>query len=146
MLRSGECLHHQRERQHLEMYQTPAQAHLPRSGHVGHWPDTLGIGPQVDGAWRHACELVTQYATLPPLSSTTCRLLHPFPRHVTLEFNLGDGATVVTAELDLERNADLPGSDLFLDGEELKLFRVYTRDSVGKVVQLKVTNTPCAVY
>jgi len=59
-------------------------------------------------------------------------------RHVTLDINLGDGATVVTSELDLERNADLPGSDLFLDGEELKLFRVYVRGGDGKVAQLEV--------
>lgn len=57
---------------------------------------------------------------------------------MTLDINLGDGATVVTAELDLERNADSPGSDLFLDGEELKLFRVYTRGGNGEVAQLKV--------
>lgn len=55
-----------------------------------------------------------------------------------MDINLGDGATVVTAELDLERNADLPGSDLFLDGEELKLFRVYVRSDKGEVVQLQV--------
>lgn len=66
-------------------------------------------------------------------------LLQPSPRHVTLDINLGDGATVVTAELDLERNADSPGSDLFLDGEELKLFRVYTRGDNGELTQLKVT-------
>lgn len=58
---------------------------------------------------------------------------------MTLDINLGDGASVVTAELDLERNADSPGEDLFLDGEELKLFRVYSRGSNGEVVQLKVT-------
>lgn len=46
---------------------------------------------------------------------------------------------MVTAELDLERNADSPGEDLFLDGEELKLFRVYTRGADGKIAQLKVT-------
>ena len=57
---------------------------------------------------------------------------------MTLDINLGDGATVVTAELDLERNADSPGEDLFLDGEELKLFRVYARGADGKVAQLKV--------
>lgn len=49
---------------------------------------------------------------------------------------------MVTSELDLERNADLPGSDLFLDGEELKLFRVYVRGSDGKVAQLEVSY-PC---
>ncbi|CAM9158816.1 unnamed protein product [Ectocarpus sp. 6 AP-2014] len=58
-------------------------------------------------------------------------------RHVTLDINLGDGATVVTSELDMERNADSPGSDLFLDGEELKLFRVYIRDNNGEVTQLQ---------
>ncbi|CAN0495631.1 unnamed protein product, partial [Scytosiphon promiscuus] len=58
---------------------------------------------------------------------------------VTLDINLGDGATVVTAELDMERNADSPGADLFLDGEELKLFRVYVRNSNGEVTQLQVT-------
>lgn len=58
---------------------------------------------------------------------------------MTLDINLGDGATVVTAELDLERNADSPGEDLFLDGEELKLFRVYARDGKGEVTQLQVT-------
>ena len=47
---------------------------------------------------------------------------------------------MVTAELDLERNADLPGEDLFLHGEELKLFRVYTRGADNSVVQLKVTD------
>lgn len=47
---------------------------------------------------------------------------------------------MVTAELDLERNADSPGEDLFLDGEELKLFRVYARGADGKVAQLKVNN------
>ncbi|CAM9378656.1 unnamed protein product [Ascophyllum nodosum] len=58
-------------------------------------------------------------------------------RHITLDINLGGEATVVTAELDLERNADLPGEDLFLHGEELKLFRVYTRGADNSVVQLK---------
>ncbi|CAM9575094.1 unnamed protein product, partial [Ectocarpus fasciculatus] len=58
-------------------------------------------------------------------------------RHVTLDLNLGDGATVVTSELDMERNADSPESDLFLDGEELKLFRVYVRDVNGEVTQLQ---------
>lgn len=58
---------------------------------------------------------------------------------MTLDIDLGDGATVVTAELDMERNADSPGSDLFLDGEELKLFRVYVRDANGEVTQLQVT-------
>lgn len=66
-----------------------------------------------------------------------------FPRHVTLDINLGDGATVVTAELDLERNADMPGADLFLDGEELKLFKVYVRDAKGKVVQFQVQYASC---
>lgn len=62
-----------------------------------------------------------------------------FFRHITLDIGLGTGASVVTSELDLERNAARPGEDLFLDGEELKLFRVYVRGEDGSVVMLKVT-------
>lgn len=57
---------------------------------------------------------------------------------MTLDINLGSGATVVTAELDLERNPDRPGEGLFLDGEELKLFRVYVRKADNSVEVLKV--------
>lgn len=53
---------------------------------------------------------------------------------------------MVTAELDLERNADMPGADLFLDGEELKLFRVYVRNEKGEVVQFQVCYPPTLVY
>lgn len=72
-------------------------------------------------------------------AATLLNCCHLNSRHVTLDINLGDGATVVTSELDMERNADSPGSDLFLDGEELKLFRVYVRDDNGEVTQLQVT-------
>lgn len=55
-----------------------------------------------------------------------------------MDINLGAGTTVITSELDLERNEDRPGEDLFLDGEELKLFRVYVRGKDDSVIMLKV--------
>ncbi len=67
----------------------------------------------------------------------------PFPRHITLDIDLGDAVTVVKSDLDLERDADLPASDLFLDGEDLKLLRVHARGGDGEeAVQLQVTNVP----
>lgn len=65
-------------------------------------------------------------------------LSRPLGRHITMDINLGAGTTVITSELDLERNADRPGEDLFLDGEELKLFRVYVRGKDDSVIMLKV--------
>lgn len=38
----------------------------------------------------------------------------------------------------MERNADRPGEDLFLDGEELKLFRVYIRGEDDSTIMLEV--------
>jgi len=70
----------------------------------------------------------------------------PFPRRITLDINLGDATTVVTSDLELERNADLPGSDLFLDGEELKLLRVHVRGGeVKEAVQLQVNQRRVSV-
>lgn len=60
-----------------------------------------------------------------------------------MDINLGAGATVITSELDLERNEDRPGEDLFLDGEELKLFRVYVRGKDDSVIMLKVRLFVC---
>ena len=71
--------------------------------------------------------------------------MRPLGRHITLDINLGAGTTVVTSELDLERNEDRPGEDLFLDGEELKLFRVYVRGKDDSVIMLKVIFTTSEV-
>lgn len=63
-----------------------------------------------------------------------------------MDIDLGDAVTVVKSDLDLERNQDLPGSDLFLDGEELKLLRVHVRGGDDKeAVQLQVTNVSRAL-
>ena len=67
-------------------------------------------------------------------------------RHITLDINLGAGTTVVTSELDLERNADRPGEDLFLDGEELKLFRVYVRGKDDSAIMLKVLQAVFCIF
>ena len=52
---------------------------------------------------------------------------------------------MVTAELDIERNANRPGEGLFLNGEELKLFRAYIRKEDKSVVPLKVMGTAASV-
>lgn len=62
-------------------------------------------------------------------------------RHITLDINLGSGASVVSAEMDMERNPELPGEPLFLDGEDLKLFNLYIRLPDDRVRVLKVTGS-----
>lgn len=59
-------------------------------------------------------------------------------RRISLDIDLGSSATVVTAELEIERNRELPGEPLFLDGEDLELFRLFVKLSDDRVLELKV--------